>query len=147
MPIAAAGQLHASPTPPLADFHSHMPGFAAARAYALRPEAGELNPQPTPLNSASDLAADILLDGTPLHHHDDPTLPAGWPICVPAPELLRHLVETFFDYHPHAGRLLSREGFMASLAQPAMSKAFPSGGACRSSTRAQESFDVIRLHL
>ncbi|KAG9000053.1 hypothetical protein FRB94_005682 [Tulasnella sp. JGI-2019a] len=69
-------------------------------------------------------------DGTPLAvvgPDDDATLgPPGWPLYVPPPELLHHLVETFFDSVPHAARLIHRQSFMSLLATPPSSKQFPS---------------------
>ncbi|KAG8843966.1 hypothetical protein FRB96_003671 [Tulasnella sp. 330] len=75
------------------------------------------------------------LDGTPMQVvppevDDESELrlalgPPGWPLYVPPPELLHHLVETFFSCQPHAGRLLHRASFMASLLASPSSNEFP----------------------
>ncbi|KAF8216122.1 hypothetical protein K438DRAFT_1800101 [Mycena galopus ATCC 62051] len=39
----------------------------------------------------------------------------NYPPGLPNPELLRHLVEVFFVFHPHANRVLHMGSFMASL--------------------------------
>ncbi|KAI0257655.1 hypothetical protein BJV78DRAFT_1116422 [Lactifluus subvellereus] len=39
----------------------------------------------------------------------------GWPSDLPSPSLVRHLVEVFFAFHPHASRLFHVPTFMATL--------------------------------
>ncbi|KAG9006300.1 hypothetical protein FRB93_008789 [Tulasnella sp. JGI-2019a] len=88
---------------------------------------------PDPVSHSQILPAEALLngtlDGTPLQvvgPDDDSALgPPGWPLYVPSPELLHHLVETFFDSQPHAARLLHRSSFMEALAAPPSSPQFP----------------------
>ncbi|KAG9009234.1 hypothetical protein FRB93_005730 [Tulasnella sp. JGI-2019a] len=48
-----------------------------------------------------------------------------WPINIPPPELLYHLVETVLACVPLANRVIHRPTFMASLAKPASSLDFP----------------------
>ncbi|KAJ7706078.1 hypothetical protein B0H17DRAFT_1035536 [Mycena rosella] len=40
----------------------------------------------------------------------------NYPPGLPKPDLLRHLIEVFFVFHPHANRVLHYPSFMASLA-------------------------------
>ncbi|KAH8835150.1 hypothetical protein DL96DRAFT_1573039 [Flagelloscypha sp. PMI_526] len=49
----------------------------------------------------------------------------GWPVSLPTPELLRHLVEAFFTFHPHARRLFHTSTFMSSLVLPYGHANFP----------------------
>jgi hypothetical protein len=49
----------------------------------------------------------------------------NWPPRLPTPDLLRHLLHTFFVSHPHASRLLHRPTFMASLDHPPNHPNFP----------------------
>ncbi|KAF8922447.1 hypothetical protein CPB85DRAFT_1267627 [Mucidula mucida] len=49
----------------------------------------------------------------------------NWPPNLPAPELLRHLVEVFFLFHPHSTRLFHPSTFMASLTLPPTHPKFP----------------------
>ncbi|KAH7931095.1 hypothetical protein BV22DRAFT_1101451 [Leucogyrophana mollusca] len=48
-----------------------------------------------------------------------------WPPHLPNPDLLRHLVETFFAFHPHSTRLVHMPTFMASLSLPPTHPDFP----------------------
>ncbi|KAH9984661.1 hypothetical protein BJV74DRAFT_848132 [Russula compacta] len=50
----------------------------------------------------------------------------GWPRDLPSPALVRHLVETFFAFHPHAGRLFHIPTFVAALNLPPNHPNFPS---------------------
>ncbi|KAG8727106.1 hypothetical protein FRC12_022802 [Ceratobasidium sp. 428] len=50
---------------------------------------------------------------------------AEWPPRLPPPDLLNHLVEVFFNCHPHAHYLLHRPTFMVSLTLPPRSPKFP----------------------
>ncbi|KIY72867.1 hypothetical protein CYLTODRAFT_417642 [Cylindrobasidium torrendii FP15055 ss-10] len=50
---------------------------------------------------------------------------SGWPPDLPDAELLSHLVDVFFMFHPHAGRLLHRTTFLASLSYPPTHPKFP----------------------
>ncbi|KAI0271386.1 hypothetical protein BC834DRAFT_818707 [Gloeopeniophorella convolvens] len=50
----------------------------------------------------------------------------GWPQDLPAPNLLRHLVDVFFAFHPHACRLFHAPTFMASLNLSPSHPSFPS---------------------
>lgn len=50
----------------------------------------------------------------------------GWPKDLPSPALVRHLVEAFFSFHPHAGRLFHVPTFMASIDLPPTHPNFPS---------------------
>ncbi|KAI0051666.1 hypothetical protein FA95DRAFT_1511617 [Auriscalpium vulgare] len=49
----------------------------------------------------------------------------SWPPDLPLPNMLRHLVEVFFAFHPHAGRLFHGPTFMASLSLPPSHPKFP----------------------
>ncbi|KAK0456553.1 hypothetical protein EV421DRAFT_1895773 [Armillaria borealis] len=49
----------------------------------------------------------------------------NWPPNLPEPELLRHLVEVFFLFHPHATRLFHATSFMTSLSLPPAHPRFP----------------------
>jgi len=49
----------------------------------------------------------------------------NWPVNVPRPDMLRHLVELFFAFHPHASRLFHAPSFMASLLLPPTHPKFP----------------------
>ncbi|KAF8807498.1 hypothetical protein BYT27DRAFT_7189569 [Phlegmacium glaucopus] len=48
------------------------------------------------------------------------------PPSLPGPELLRHLVDVFFKFHPHAGRLFHATSFINSLSLPPTHPRFPS---------------------
>ncbi|KAG1899118.1 uncharacterized protein F5891DRAFT_416472 [Suillus fuscotomentosus] len=48
-----------------------------------------------------------------------------WPVNLPHPELIRHLVDMFFLFHPHASRLFHRANFIASLSYPPDHPDFP----------------------
>lgn len=50
----------------------------------------------------------------------------NWPTSLPNPELMRHLVDVFFTFHPHAGRLFHMPSFMNSLSLPPTHPKFPS---------------------
>lgn len=63
---------------------------------------------------------------------DAPLLSSGmdviwshWPVNLPHPELIRHLVDMFFLFHPHASRLFHRANFIASLSYPPDHPDFP----------------------
>lgn len=49
----------------------------------------------------------------------------GWPPQLPPPDLLKHLVEVFFVFHPHASRLFHVPTFMSTLSLPASHPKFP----------------------
>ncbi|TFK30536.1 hypothetical protein FA15DRAFT_662508 [Coprinopsis marcescibilis] len=49
----------------------------------------------------------------------------NWPTRLPPPDLMRHLVEVFFVFHPHAPRLFHVPTFMNSLALPPTHPKFP----------------------
>ncbi|KAL1722068.1 hypothetical protein EV715DRAFT_247841 [Schizophyllum commune] len=49
----------------------------------------------------------------------------NWPEGMPRPELLRHLVEMFFMFHPHAQRLFHFPTFMTCLSLGATHPKFP----------------------
>ncbi|THV04844.1 PDT-domain-containing protein [Dendrothele bispora CBS 962.96] len=49
-----------------------------------------------------------------------------WPQNLPEAELLKHLVDAFFVFHPHARRLFHYSSFMACLALPPNHPRFPS---------------------
>ncbi|KAG2350468.1 hypothetical protein BDR05DRAFT_954566 [Suillus weaverae] len=48
-----------------------------------------------------------------------------WSANLPHPELIRHLVDMFFLFHPHASRLFHRGTFIASLSYPPDHPDFP----------------------
>ncbi|KIY47059.1 hypothetical protein FISHEDRAFT_30407, partial [Fistulina hepatica ATCC 64428] len=50
---------------------------------------------------------------------------AGWPQGLPNPELLRHLVDMFFVFHPFAHRLFHFPSFMSSLSLQPTHPKFP----------------------
>ena len=52
----------------------------------------------------------------------------AWPQYLPPPELLLHLVDTFFTCLPHAGRILHRGTLMNSLTYPPNAPQFPLPG-------------------
>ncbi|KIK99029.1 hypothetical protein PAXRUDRAFT_30764 [Paxillus rubicundulus Ve08.2h10] len=49
-----------------------------------------------------------------------------WPHHLPRPDLLRHIVEVFFAFHPHATRLFNMSNFMISLSLRPDHPDFPS---------------------
>ncbi|KAG8886060.1 hypothetical protein FRB97_007936 [Tulasnella sp. 331] len=97
----------------------------------------------TPLLSgpASGSHADLLMDFNSMTHNSDSTAPnqpysftppplfqiidPSWPEKIPPPELLHHLVETFFACVPHAHRVIHRPTFMNSLLEHPSSFNFP----------------------
>lgn len=54
-----------------------------------------------------------------------PLVHLSWPPGLPAADLLRHLVDVFFVFHPHSHRLLHFPTFMGSLALPPNHPKFP----------------------
>ncbi|KAF5313234.1 hypothetical protein D9619_003267 [Psilocybe cf. subviscida] len=50
----------------------------------------------------------------------------NWPPTLPSPEILRHLVDVFFVFHPHATRIFHPPTFMNSLSFPPSHPKFPS---------------------
>ncbi|KAF5390304.1 hypothetical protein D9757_002838 [Collybiopsis confluens] len=48
-----------------------------------------------------------------------------WPNDLPGPDLLRHLVDGFFTFHPHAGQLFHAPTFMTLLTLPPNHPKFP----------------------
>jgi hypothetical protein len=50
----------------------------------------------------------------------------AWPRDLPSPTLVRHLVESFFAFHPHASRLFHASTFMTTLNLPPNHPKFPS---------------------
>jgi hypothetical protein len=61
------------------------------------------------------------------HFYSSP-IHEAWPQYLPPPELLMHLVDTFFTCLPHAGRLLHRGKFMNALTYPPNAPQFPLPG-------------------
>ncbi|EKM83798.1 hypothetical protein AGABI1DRAFT_66768 [Agaricus bisporus var. burnettii JB137-S8] len=49
----------------------------------------------------------------------------NWPSNLPGPELLRHLVDVFFTFHPHANRLFHASTFISSLSYGPSHPKFP----------------------
>ncbi|PPQ70774.1 hypothetical protein CVT24_001061 [Panaeolus cyanescens] len=49
----------------------------------------------------------------------------NWPSSLPNPDLLRHLVDVFFLFHPHANKLFHMPTFMNSLVLPPSHPKFP----------------------
>ncbi|TFK77005.1 hypothetical protein BDN72DRAFT_754042 [Pluteus cervinus] len=78
----------------------------------------ELNLAPAP--SASPPIGNI----SPYSHGLDIVWP-NWPPNLPGPELLRHLVDVFFVFHPHANRLFHAPSFMTALSLPPSHPKFP----------------------
>ncbi|EJD03967.1 uncharacterized protein FOMMEDRAFT_19284 [Fomitiporia mediterranea MF3/22] len=74
-----------------------------------------------PLNFATDSGSD-LQNGT---NQATQVLWPNWPHNLPAFPLLQHLVEVFFAFHPHAGRLFHGPTFLASLTLPSTHSNFP----------------------
>ncbi|PPQ85887.1 hypothetical protein CVT25_015829 [Psilocybe cyanescens] len=50
----------------------------------------------------------------------------NWPPSLPDPELLRHLIDVFFVFHPHASRMFHAPSFMHSISLPPNHPKFPS---------------------
>lgn len=49
----------------------------------------------------------------------------NWPQKLPDPELLRHLIEVFFVFHPHANRVFHASSFLANLSLAPNHPRFP----------------------
>ncbi|VDB88782.1 unnamed protein product [Peniophora sp. CBMAI 1063] len=107
-----------------------MVGFGSgAGCWEERPPA-----QPTPAPARDQGAKSTpnsvdLMDaalGTPYYPDNQQNLVyTGWPEDLPAPELLKHLVESFFAFHPHANRLFHQPTFMNDLCLPPTHPSFP----------------------
>ena len=52
-------------------------------------------------------------------------VPANWPLGLPSPFLLEHLLETFFSSVPHHPRILHRPSLLARVKLPPTSPNFP----------------------
>lgn len=68
--------------------------------------------------------ASIRID-TPLRSSGMDVIWSHWPVNLPDPELIRHLVDMFFLFHPHASRLFHRGTFITSLSYPPDHPDFP----------------------
>ncbi|KAF6766288.1 hypothetical protein DFP72DRAFT_866120 [Ephemerocybe angulata] len=78
--------------------------------------------QPRPFNEAQNFPE--FIPATVPSYGLDLTWP-GWPPQLPPPDLLKHLVEVFFVFHPHASRLFHVPTFMSTLSLPASHPKFP----------------------
>ncbi|TFK57184.1 hypothetical protein OE88DRAFT_1650806 [Heliocybe sulcata] len=50
---------------------------------------------------------------------------ATWPQSLPSPDLVRHLIDAFFAFHPHSNRLFHVPTFMSSFSLPPNHAKFP----------------------
>lgn len=110
------------------------PGSASTMSFPsdleslLSPSNLDVNAQAVPYfwNDNSHLIASesIRIDAPLLSSNTDVIWP-HWPVNLPHPELIRHLVDMFFLFHPHASRLFHRGTFIASLSYPPDHPDFP----------------------
>lgn len=95
----------------------------------LSPSTLDVNAQmvnPYFCNENSGLIGDASVGtDTPLLSSSMDIMWSHWPVNLPHPELIRHLVEMFFLFHPHASRLFHRGTFIASLSYPPDHPDFP----------------------
>lgn len=91
-------------------------------SFAASPMGGEV------LHSSLTYSVNKLPHSGISYYEDMSLTHPAWPMYLPPPELLNHLVDTFFTSLPHASKLLHRGQFMASLAQAPNSPNFPSTG-------------------
>ncbi|KIK71105.1 hypothetical protein GYMLUDRAFT_33231 [Collybiopsis luxurians FD-317 M1] len=79
-------------------------------------------------DSRSSGSTPALVHAAPLSLPTMPTMDVSWthwPNDLPGPELLRHLVDVFFTFHPHAGQLFHAPTFMTFLTLPPNHPKFP----------------------
>jgi len=125
-------------TPP-STFQS--PNLAHPQSYQSPPVPFTgLDPSPKSFIAPADILSEVVNistnTGTPSEVHADTSFLAhpfgydvfwpGWPRDLPTPGLVRHLVEAFFAFHPHAGRLFHVATFVATLNLPPNHPNFPS---------------------
>ncbi|KZT21176.1 hypothetical protein NEOLEDRAFT_1121516 [Neolentinus lepideus HHB14362 ss-1] len=95
---------------------------ATASAYLnhLRP------PFEARIDSASPTGFGTPNTGSPTSGNDSHGLVwSSWSPKLPKPDLVRHLVDAFFSFHPHASRLFHAPTFMTSLSLPPGHVKFP----------------------
>ncbi|KAG1885805.1 hypothetical protein F4604DRAFT_1918485 [Suillus subluteus] len=110
------------------------PGSASTMSFPsdleslLSPSNLDVNAQAVPYfwNDNSHLieSESIRVDA-PLPSSSTDVIWSHWPASLPHPELIRHLVDMFFLFHPHASRLFHRGTFIASLSYPSDHPDFP----------------------
>lgn len=71
------------------------------------------------------IESESIRNDTPLLSSSTDVIWSHWPANLPHPELIRHLVDMFFLFHPHASRLFHRGTFIASLSYPPDHPDFP----------------------
>ncbi|TRM66195.1 hypothetical protein BD626DRAFT_198467 [Schizophyllum amplum] len=90
------------------------PSSSATSAYAGNAHAGP----------SSHTGPQLSLEMSGFATHNE-VLWSNWPEGLPRPDLLRHLVEMFFMFHPHAQRLFHFSTFMTCLSLGATHPKFP----------------------
>ncbi|KDQ05924.1 hypothetical protein BOTBODRAFT_71140 [Botryobasidium botryosum FD-172 SS1] len=131
----------------LADFSAQFRSSSAAPATTLSPtmnqtssphlsSASGSSPSLSTGNATSPFSANqnfnatqgstpLSSDTPPMYYADFQMVSPSWPTTLPQPNLLHHLVDTFFAHFPHVSRMFHHQTFLASLAQPG-SPEFPS---------------------
>ncbi|RDB28416.1 hypothetical protein Hypma_015426 [Hypsizygus marmoreus] len=115
-PFPANHQADTSSSVVLAQYHN---GNGMTRTYSQN--QGHLPPQDISVSNDSS----VLRSSAEPSYGLDMIWP-NWPANLPEPQLLRHLVEVFFVFHPHANRLLHAPSFMQTLTLPPIHPKFPS---------------------
>jgi len=119
-------------TPPRAE--SSSSNLLAVRAPAREADFADapLQTELTDIFAFPPNPADMPPDPADLFPHLFPTDPLpvemtrhDWPLNVPPPDLLLHLVDTFFACAPFASHIVHQPTFMANLLKPAASPDFP----------------------
>ncbi|KAG9047466.1 hypothetical protein FS837_002180 [Tulasnella sp. UAMH 9824] len=91
-------------------------------AFLLAPSPWNLSAPPS-LPALLPDSASVLADGIDAATFD--ICPSSWPLNIPPPMVLYHLVDVFFDSVPLADRLIHKPTFMVGLRQVPTSPEFP----------------------
>ncbi|KAJ3547585.1 hypothetical protein NMY22_g1586 [Coprinellus aureogranulatus] len=101
------------------DFHEFIPDVGTSYC-------GPTSDHPSGLLSVSPtLSQSHTTPRSPDYGLDLPLVYPSWPAQLPSPDLLKHLIEVFFIFHPHASRLFHVPSFMSSISLPPTHPRFP----------------------
>ncbi|KDQ63649.1 hypothetical protein JAAARDRAFT_148211 [Jaapia argillacea MUCL 33604] len=115
-----------SPNPNTIDFAASAPslGIISPSPYDYGNQLSGISAHISP-PLGSGTSSNPLLIGNESSNANHDLIWTVWPPTLPSPDLVRHLVEAFFAYHPHATRLFHAPTFLPSLALPSDHVKFP----------------------